>query len=121
MFDVLAAAQYTRCDPEMLLSYRGKANAKLMLLSNAKKLNLPLALDTPAQQKFAGLSKKMGDEFDKAYINTMITDHEADIKQFTDASQQVQDPDLKKYAIKILPVIQKNLDAINAINDSMKQ
>jgi hypothetical protein len=33
MFNVLAAAQYTRCDPEMLLSYRGKANAKLMRAS----------------------------------------------------------------------------------------
>jgi len=105
----------------MMIKDRGKANAKLMILSNLMKLNLPLALDTPAQQKFAILSKKSGDDFDKAYISTMITDHEADVKQFTDATQQLQDPDLQKYATKTLPVIQKHLDAINAIHDSMGQ
>jgi putative membrane protein len=105
----------------MMIKDRGKANAKLMVLSHAKKLNLPVTLDTAAQQMFSGLLEKNGDEFDKAYINTMIADHTEEIKRFTDATRQVQDPDLQKYAIKTLPVLQKHLDAINAIHDSMSQ
>jgi hypothetical protein len=34
MLEVFAAPQYTRCDPEMLLSYRSKANAELMRAAN---------------------------------------------------------------------------------------
>ena len=34
MLEVFAAPQYTRCDPEMLLSYRGKANVELMRASS---------------------------------------------------------------------------------------
>jgi putative membrane protein len=105
----------------MMIKDRGKANIKLMALSRAKKLNLPLTLDTPAQHLFSGLSEKNGDAFDKAYISTVITNHKDAVKKFTDATQQVQDPDLKKYAIKTLPVLRKHLDAINAIYDSMAQ
>jgi putative membrane protein len=103
----------------MMIKDHGAANAKLMALSRSKGLNLVALPGTAAQKIIDSLSGKTGDEFDKAYISTMINGHEADIKKFTDATKRVQDPDLQKYAIKTLPVLQKHLDAINAIHDSM--
>lgn len=74
----------------------------------------------PAQQKMIeDLSQKSGSDFDKAYIKCMINDHEEDVKTFAKESKKIQDPELKNFAIKILPVLEKHLDDINAIHDSM--
>ena len=105
----------------MMVKEYGKANAKLMILSKAKNLNLSSVPNADGQKMIADLSKKTGDEFDKAYISSMIADHKEDVQKFGDATNRLQDPDLKKYAIKTLPVLQKHLDAINAIHDSMGQ
>lgn len=105
----------------MMIKDHGKANAKLMVLSKSKNLNLPTAPNAEGQKMIADLATKTGNEFDKAYISSMIADHADDVKKFTDATKAIQDPDLKKYAIKILPVLQKHLDAVNAIHDSMEQ
>jgi putative membrane protein len=103
----------------MMVKDHGKANAKLMMLSKVKKLNLSSTPNADGQKMIADLSKKTGDEFDKAYISSMIADHREDVQKFGDATNRLQDPDLKNYAIKTLPVLQKHLDAINAIHDSM--
>lgn len=105
----------------MMIKDRGKANDKLMILSKEKNLNLSTTPNAESQKVIAGLSEKNGDEFDKAYISIMISDHEEDVKKFADATNRLQEPDLKNFAIKTLPVLQKHLDAINAIHDSMSQ
>ena len=105
----------------MMVKDRGKANAKLMILSKDKNLNLSSKPNAESQKMIDDLSKKTGDEFDKAYISSMIADHKEDVQKFGDATNRLQDPDLKNYAIKTLPVLQKHLDAINAIHDSMGQ
>jgi putative membrane protein len=105
----------------MMVKDHGKANTKLMMLSKIKKLNLSSTPNADGQKMIDDLSKKTGDEFDKAYISSMIADHKEDVQKFGDATNRLQDPDLKKYAIKTLPVLQKHLDAITAINDSMAQ
>jgi putative membrane protein len=103
----------------MMVKDHGKADMKLSAIAQSKKLKLPVAIDTAEQKILNNLSKKTGAAFDKAYISMMISDHQDDIKEFEAASQKVQDPDLQKFAIKTLPVLQKHLDAINAIHDSM--
>ena len=103
----------------MMVKDHGKANTKLMMLSKAKNLNLSSKPNADGQKMIDDLSKKTGDEFDKAYISSMIADHKEDVQKFGDATNRLQDPDLKNYAIKTLPVLQKHLDAINAIHDSM--
>jgi len=105
----------------MMLHEDGKAILKLAEIAQSKKLTLPLTIDTAAQRKMAILAAKKGAAFDKAYINMMIADHEQDIKLLQVAATKVQDPDLHSFALKILPMLQQHLDAINAVQDSMNQ
>lgn len=105
----------------MMIKDHGKANMKLMMLSKSKKLNLSAIPNADGQKMIDDLSKKTGADFDKAYISNMIADHKEDVQKFGDATNRLQDPDLKNYAIKTLPVLQKHLNAINAIHDSMGQ
>jgi len=105
----------------MMIKDHGKANTKLMAMAAAKKLGLPTEPGVDEQKMLADLAKKSGNDFDKAYVNMMIEDHKNDVSDFTSASTKTQDPDIKAYAKKTLPVLQKHLDAINAIHDSMSQ
>lgn len=103
----------------MMVKDHSKANVKLDTLAKAKNLSLPAAPGADEQKMINALAKKWGSDFDKAYIEAMITDHQKDVKLFDDESKKLQDPDLKKFAIKTLPILQEHLDAINAIHDSM--
>ena len=106
---------------KMMIHEDGNAILKLAEIAQAKKLTLPLTIDTAAQKKMAMLASKKGSAFDKSYISMMIADHEEDIKLLQNASTKVQDPDLHSFALKILPMLQQHLDAINAVQDSMNQ
>ncbi|MHB8206334.1 DUF4142 domain-containing protein [Mucilaginibacter sp.] len=105
----------------MMIKDHDKANTKLMVMAAAKKLILPTKPDSAQQQMMVQLAKKSGNDFDKAYVSMMIEDHKNDVDAFTAASTKIQDPDIKAYAKKTLPVLKKHLDAINAIHDSMSQ
>jgi len=105
----------------LMVKDHGKANNKLMAMAQLKKLPLPSKIDSTEQNKITQLAKKTGGDFNNAYVAMMLDDGKKDVKVFTDASTKTQDPDIKSYAKKTLPVIQKHLDAINAIHDSMSQ
>ena len=105
----------------LMVKDHGKANNKLTAIAQARKLFLPTKPADDEQKMFSRLATKQGGDFDKAYVGMMIEDHKNDVKEFTEASTKIQDPDIKAYAKKILPVLQKHLDAINAIHDSMSQ
>ena len=105
----------------MMVKDHDKANNKLIAIAGDKKITLPTAPDADAQKMIEKLSAKSGNGFDNAYIKIMIDDHTKDVKFFDDESKKIQDPDLKAFAIKTLPVLQNHLDAIDAIHDSMSQ
>jgi len=90
----------------LMIKDHGKANEKLIAIATAKKLTLPTKPDSAGQQRMALLAKKWGGDFDKAYISLMMDDHNNEVKDFTQAATKTQDPDIKAYAKKMLPVMQ---------------
>jgi putative membrane protein len=51
----------------------------------------------------------------------MVNDHEEDISKFQKAADNAKDAELKAFADKMLPVLQKHHAAIKAIHDGMKK
>ena len=99
------------------------ANEQLAALCQSK--GVDLSQDKPkieknVQKKVDKLSKKSGDEFDKDYVSDMVDDHEKDVKEFEKASKEAQDPDLKSWASKTLPVIQDHLKMAKQIAAKLK-
>ena len=86
----------------------------------AKKKNFTLPTDIGSHQStYDKLSKLTGADFDKEYVDEMVDDHEADLKDFQRQADNSTDPDVKAFAQKVVPVIQKHLDAIKAIQAKM--
>ena len=92
----------------------GKANDELKSLASSKGITLPTGPGKDGEDAQAKLSKKKGKDFDKAYMDTMVKDHEKDVKAFEKASKDAKDPDLKAWAAKTLPTLQKHLDMAKA-------
>ena len=72
-------------------------------------------LNDDSQKKLDDLNKKTGKDFDKAYTNDMLDDHEDAIDAFQKGSNNLQDADLKNFATQTLPTLQMHQDSIKAI------
>jgi putative membrane protein len=104
----------------MMVKDHSKADSKLLILLKAKNIPVPATPDAQSQALITKLSQKSGADFDKAYVSWMLYDHKKTVREFTDGSVKLQDPDLKNFAKKTLPVLQNHLEEITAIHDNMK-
>jgi putative membrane protein len=105
---------------QMLVEDHSKANAEVKALAAKKNINLPTGMGShqSTYDKLKGLS---GDEFDEEFVEDMVDDHEKDVSTFQKESQNSTDPDVKAFAAKTLPVLQKHLDTVKGIQSKMKQ
>ena len=102
----------------MMVQDHSTANDELKRLADAKHINLPGTLSAGEQDKINDMNKKTGKDFDKAYMKMMIDDHKKDVKEFEKAGNDLTDPDLKNFAMKTLPTLQKHLDSAKAITNN---
>jgi len=104
---------------QMMVTDHGAAGKDLEELAKKKNFTLPTDIGSH-QATYDKLSKMTGDDFDRYYVEQMVQDHEADVKEFQKQAANSSDPDVKAFAAKVAPVVQKHLDAIKAIQAKMK-
>lgn len=92
-----------------MVTDHGKANEELKQLAAKKGVTLPTELDKEHKEAHEKLSKLSGAKFDREYAEAMVDDHEKDVKEFTDASKDAKDADLRAWAAKTLPVLEEHL------------
>lgn len=92
-----------------MMTDHAKANEELKALAQQKGVQLPTEMEHKAKSANDKLNKKMGMDFDKAYMKMMVKDHTADVKAFQKASEGAKDPDVKAFAAKTLPTLQEHL------------
>jgi putative membrane protein len=97
-----------------------KADTELKGIAQQQGVSIPTKLDARHQAAVDKLSKLSGADFDRAYVNDMVKDHQADEAEFQKASTSAQDPQVKDFASKTLPVIQSHLADIQSIQSKLK-
>jgi putative membrane protein len=95
---------------QRMVEDHGKANEQLMQIAQQKGIELPQELSEDAQQLYEELQQKSGAEFDRAYMDEMVSDHEEDVETFQEYVETGQDPDLTSFAEQTLPVLQEHLE-----------
>jgi putative membrane protein len=88
----------------------GQANEQLKQIAEQKGIELPQELPDDAQQLHDELQQKSGAEFDQAYMDEMVSDHEEDVEAFEDYVESAQDPDLRNFAEQTLPTLREHLE-----------
>jgi len=104
----------------MMITDHGAANAELASIASAKNITLPTEPDSAHLKKADDLGKLSGTKFDKAYVDAMIDGHKKTLDLMNNEAKNGSDSSLKAFAAKVVPTVQKHLDAINKIHDSMK-
>jgi len=86
-----------------------KANTELKAVATRKNITVPSEVSSSQKSTIEKLSKLSGAEFDKEYMSNMVKDHEADVKEFQTQANKGNDPEVKAFAAKTLPTLQKHL------------
>jgi putative membrane protein len=94
---------------QRMVEDHGKANDQLKQIVQNKGIELPQQLSDEDQQKYAELQQKSGAEFDQAYTDEMVSDHEKDIDEFQKYVDAGKDSDLTSFAGQTLPTLKEHL------------
>jgi len=111
-----ASSQQVKDFGQRMVTDHSQANEELQQIAQTENLTLPTAPDSKDQALQKRLSGLNGTAFDAAYTQDMVRDHQQDIAEFKREAQSGQDPALKAFAQKTLPVLQQHLQMAQAAN-----
>lgn len=104
----------------MMIQDHTKANEELKALAASKNITLPAAPGEDHLEDIADLNSYSGADFDKEYMDLMVNNHQKAVNLFEDAADNAEDAELKAYAAKTLPALQKHLEHAQSIRDGLK-
>lgn len=120
----IALSQATHADvkafAQQIIDDHTKVGQDLNSIASSKNMVLPTMLSESQQKDLNDLREKTGADFDKEYVSMMVDDHKDDVDNFQDAIDNLDDGDLKTFAINTLPTLQKHRMTIEDIHNKIK-
>jgi len=104
---------------QMLETDHAKANDEAKSVAQQVGVEPPSGASVGEKATYLKLKVLSGDTFDKSFANTMVSDHEGDIKQYQKASGK--NDAVGEYAKKTLPTLQKHLQEAKQLQAQLKQ
>jgi putative membrane protein len=89
-------------------------------LASAHQVPLPKKLTPEDIQKVDELSQLSGHEFDRAYMNFTLQNHEATLEQYEQHIKTMRYPDLREYFTSTVPIVQAHRDQARSIKNSLQ-
>ena len=96
-----------------------QAGDQLKSIAQQKGVQLPDQLDGEHRAMRDRLAKLQGDQFDRAYMRLMTSDHDKDVKEFRKEAQTSKDADLKRFARDTLNTIEQHDQLAHNVQRSM--
>ena len=87
-----------------------RSNNELKRICSKKNITIPVALIGEEKSHMIAMKNMKGKDLDIHYIDMMVADHQKAIDEFTKASKNLADPELKAFATRTLPTLQKHLN-----------
>ncbi|MBY0233081.1 MAG: DUF4142 domain-containing protein [Gemmataceae bacterium] len=105
-----AGSEDVRKFAEHMIMDHEKANKELIALADKKRLKVAERMPPDAVKMADMLAKMKGEEFDKAYMEGQVKDHEETVALFEKQAKDGEDADLKKWAAEKLPTLKEHLE-----------
>lgn len=97
-----------------------KANQELMSLAKQQNITLPTALPAPMQSDYDALKKKSGNDFDKAFMDQMVADHQKVVALFETEAKNGNNEEVRTWAERTLPTLKQHLEHAKEIRNNLK-
>ena len=94
---------------QRMVDDHSKAVEDLKTLAQNKHVTLPTAIDPHETALRDRLAKLSGPEFDRAYMQAMMSDHRRALNEFRMEAKMGKDADVKGWASKTLPTIEEHV------------
>jgi len=91
----------------------------LAALMASRSVPQPNELPAAAKQEIARMNLLTGPEFDREFINAMVTDHLKAIEMFREQLIQTEDHDIKKYVERLLPRLGMHRDRAQELQSKL--
>jgi putative membrane protein len=103
-----AASEPVRQFAQRMVAEHGAANQELMQLAQRKGVRLPQEMGPQHRAAMDRLATLSGPAFDEAYMAEMLKGHQAGADLFAREAQQGQDPEVRAWAMKMLPTVHEH-------------
>jgi putative membrane protein len=114
-----AAAASVKDFGMMMTKDHGEANSEFEKIAEKHNISLPTVLSEDSQKMYDKLSGLKGADFDKEYVNGMVDAHEKTLENLKEQVEEGKNQDLKDFASKKIPTVEKHLSAVKAIKEKM--
>ena len=105
---------------ERMIADHGKANEELKALAATKNVTLTDEMQAAHQADLDTLSRLQGAAFDQAYAQRVgVQSHMNAVTLFEQASAQMQDPEVKAFAARMLPTLREHLAQAQKLNQDV--
>ena len=106
---------------QQMITDNKKTNEELKALALQKNITIPEVLSDRSQKKYDDLAKKTGEDFDDAYTDFMVKDHEEDIDAFKKEADKGSDSEIKLWAADHMPVLEQHLEMAKQTEKTVDQ
>jgi putative membrane protein len=97
-----------------------KSSNDLKALAAQKGIALPPSLTEDGMEAYKTLNDKKLEDFDRAYIDMMVENHERAVTKFENNVQNTEDADVKAWASKTLETLRSHLEHTRALQEKIK-
>ncbi len=106
---------------QRLVSDHTKLNQDLQTLASNKDMTLKgeEKEKTEENRDYKKLAKATGTDFDRQFIDRMVSEHKKDIKAFQDRADDSKDADVKSFVQNALPTLQQHLQTAQQLQQSV--
>jgi putative membrane protein len=105
---------------ELLLTDHTSSLNELKTLAQAKAISVPVEETDASKRKLENIAEESGEAFDEKWCSEMKDRHEKDIEVFEKRMDDTEDPDLKAFIDKTLPVLKKHHESLEACEEALE-
>ncbi|MBD1398894.1 DUF4142 domain-containing protein [Pontibacter sp. JH31] len=106
----------------MMVNDHTAASKEMRELATSKNITMPDSMSSDHMDHVRDLRDKTGADFDKAYLDRMLSAHENDVERFEDVAEDAdyEDAEVKAFASKTLPKLRQHHERAKQIRDMLK-
>jgi putative membrane protein len=104
---------------QMMVDHHTKAHKDLQVVAASMKVELPTTLNQLHREMAGQLKGKTGAGFQEAYMDLMEKAHKRDIDMFVAKTTSAENPAVKDFAVRMLPILRSHLEMADRLEDTV--
>ena len=115
-----AAGQRVKDLASMMVRDHRRTKTELKSIARDKNMTVSDEMDTQHKAKANEIEKKKGPDFDKQYVDMIISGHTKNLNEFKSAQLRVQDKHLKDFMTRAITLMHTHLDSAKSVQKSLQ-